>query len=131
MITEQLRSYIDMCNEEVRVNNETDNMLYEMARVDIRRHGIEGVVIWVGEANKQHGLRVKVSNLRNRWSDDSFVIQMPSLDYDPSQVANWIDKTKMQQILEWIKLNQDVLYDFENGLITVTDDFYDRLSKIK
>jgi hypothetical protein len=126
MITEELRKYIDMVNEEW--NND---QLYEMARVGSKHHGIENVVIWVGEASKQHGLRVKVSNIPNKMRmEDSFVIQMPSLDYDPSQVADWITPKMMRKILEWIKLNQKLLSDYENGEIWNTSDFLDGISKV-
>lgn len=108
-----------------------DDQLFEMANVTSRRHGISNVVIWVGLANKQHGLRIKVSNLPNRMDvDNCFVIMMPSLDYDPDQVANWITPKIIKQILQWIKLNQELLYNYENGLIHDTDEFLDRISKV-
>lgn len=131
MISEELRKYIDMCNEEVIINDQTDDMLYEMANVVSKYHGIDGVVIWVGIANKQHGLRVKVSNIRDHFArDDNFVIQMPSLDYDPDQVASWINKTTMAQIISWIKLNQQLLYDYENEHTTDTGLFLNSISKV-
>jgi hypothetical protein len=126
MITEELRKYIDMVNEEW--NND---QLHEMARIGSKYHGIENVVIWVGEAPKQHGLRVKVSNIPNKMRiEDSFVIQMPSLDYDPSQVADWITPKMMKKILEWIKINQDILQDYEIGELTDTDVFLNSLYKV-
>lgn len=114
------------------VNKEWENdQLFEMARVGQKHHGIENVVIWVGSANPQHGLRVKVSNIPNKMRmEDSFVIQMPSLDYDPSQVAAWITPKIMKQILEWIALNQKLLYDYENGDIEDTEYFLNNLSKV-
>lgn len=126
MISEELRKYIDMVLLE-----EQNDQLFEMANLSSRRHGIDGVHIWVGIANKQHGLRVKVSNIRGKFSPDNcFVIQMPSLDYDPDQVANWIDAKTMKRILEWIKLNQQALYDFETGAINDTDEFLEKISKV-
>lgn len=125
-LSEELRRYIDM------VDNEWQTFqLHEMANVTQRRHGIENVVIWVGMAPKQHGLRVKVSNIPNKMSmDDSFVIMMPSLDYDPKQVAGWIDSKTMKKILEWIVLNQKLLYDYETGVIHDTDDFLNSIAKV-
>lgn len=126
MITEELRKYIDM----VAIEESADE-LFEMANLFQRRHGIENVVIWVGRAPKQHGLRIKVSNIPNKMADDNcFVIMMPSLDYDHTQVANWIDRKKMIRILEWIKINQKLLYDYENGLIDDTDEFLDGIVKV-
>jgi hypothetical protein len=125
MISEELRNYIDM----VRVE-ESKDLIYEMANLGTDDHGIQNIVIWVGKANKQHGLRIKISNLKNRWSDDNFVIQMPSLDYDPSQVARWITPDIMKQIMSWIKLNQQILYDFETDKIVYTRDFLNQISKV-
>ena len=126
MITEELRKYIDMVNKEWE-----NDQLFEMARVGQKHHGIENAVIWVGSANPQCGLRVKVSNIPNKMRmEDSFVIQMPSLDYDPSQVAAWITPKIMKQILEWITLNQKLLYDYENGEIEDTEYFLNNLSKV-
>ena len=126
MISEELRKYIDMVLKE-----EQDDVLHEMSNLGPADHGINDVVIWVGKANKQHGLRVKISNSKNRWNnDDNFVIQMPSLDYDPRQVARWITTDIMKKIQEWIVLNQQVLYDFENDKIMYTRDFLNSISKV-
>jgi hypothetical protein len=126
MISEELRKYIEMVLKE-----EQDDVLHEMANLGSHNHGIQDVVIWVGKANKQHGLRIKVSNSKNRWnSDDNFVIQLPSLDYDPEQVARWITKDIMEKIMNWIRLNQQVLYDFETDKIMYTDQFISQISKV-
>ena len=125
MISEELRKYIDMVRLE-----ESQDLIYEMANLGTDDHGIQNIVIWVGKANKQHGLRIKISNLKNRWSDDNFVIQMPTLDYDPSQVARWITPDIMKQIMSWVKLNQQVLYDFETDKIVYTRDFLNQISKV-
>jgi hypothetical protein len=125
-MTDNLRKYINMVNKEWE-----DDKLFEMARVGSKHHGIENVVIWVGSANTQHGLRVKVSNVPNKMRmEDSFVIQMPSLDYDPLQVADWITSKMMKQILQWITLNQKLLYDYETGEIEDTEYFLNSISKV-
>jgi hypothetical protein len=126
VISEELRKYIDMVLKE-----EQDDVLHEMANLSKDDHGINDVVIWVGKANKQHGLRIKVSNLKNRWSnDDNFVIQLPSLDYDPTRVARWITKDVIDQIMSWIRLNQQVLFDFETDKIMYTREFLNSISKV-
>jgi hypothetical protein len=125
MISEELRKYIDMVNEEWE-----QDQLFEMANIDPNTHGIDNVYIYVGRAPKQHGLRVKVSNIPNKMRmDDSFTIMMPSLDYDPRQVANWV-KPKIPDILAWIKLNQKLLYDYEEGNIDNTTEFLSSISKV-
>lgn len=126
MVTEELRKYIDMVRLE-----ESEDLIHEMANVGPGRHGIENVYIFVGKTNKQHGLRVKVSRTPGRYDDnDTFVIQMPSLDYNPAQVPRWIKQDTMIKILEWIKLNQQLLADYEYGKIWDTDDFLNNISKI-
>jgi hypothetical protein len=126
MISDELRKYVNMVLKE-----EQDDVLHEMANLGSHNHGISDIVIWVGKANKQHGLRIKVSNLKNRWSnDDNFVIQLPNLDHDPSQVARWITSDIMKQIMTWIRLNQQVLYDFETDKIMYTDQFINKISKV-
>jgi len=126
MMIEELRKYIDMVRLE-----ESNDLIHEMANVGPKRHGIENVYIFVGKTNKQHGLRVKVSKVPGRYDDDdNFVIQMPSLDYDPDQVPRWIKQETMKKILEWIKLNQPLLVDYERGVIWDTDEFMDSISKV-
>jgi hypothetical protein len=126
MISDELRKYVNMVLKE-----EQDDVLHEMANLGSHNHGISDIVIWVGKANKQHGLRIKVSNLKNRWSnDDNFVIKLPNLDYDPSQVARWITSDIMKKIMTWIRLNQQVLYDFETDKIMYTDQFINKISKV-
>lgn len=120
--------------EELKLDQENDtDSLHEMANVGPRRHGIENVYIFVGSIEKApHWLRVKVSNVPGKYDkNNNFSIKMPNLDYDPKQVATWITPKMMKEIIEWIKLNQQVLYDYETGKLTDTDDFLDNLSKIK
>ena len=125
-MSEDLRKYIDMVNEEW-----SNDQLLEITRVGSKRHGIPNVVIWVGLAPTNHGLRVKVSNVPGKMdASDNFTIQIPSLDYDPSQVAKWIDTKTMGRILDWIKLNQTLLYDYETGEIDDTDDFMNKIEKV-
>jgi hypothetical protein len=114
------------------VQEEQDNdQLFEMANVTSRYHGIKNVVIWVGLATKQHGLRIKVSKVPNKMDvDNCFVIMMPSLDYDPRQVPEWIDRRTMAKIVAWIKLNQKLLHDYETGLIDDTGLFLEKISKV-
>lgn len=127
MISEELRKYIALVEQETRAD-----LIHEMANVSPRRHGIDNVYIQVGSVvGGQHWLRVKVSNVPGRYDrNDNFVIQMPSLDYDPSQVADWIGPKTMRKILDWIKLNQQQLADYETGKVSDTDEFLDSLSKV-
>lgn len=126
MSNDDLREYINMVKEE----GENDQ-LYEMANIFPHKHGIPNVVIWAGISSKQHGLRIKVSNIPNKMdANNNFTIMMPSLDYDPKQVAKWIDTKTLNQILEWIKINQPLLYDYETGQLDDTDEFMKRIQKV-
>ena len=119
-------TFTRLCEEEW-LNDE----LFEMANIHSDIHGIQDIVIWVGRANKQHGLRIKVSNKKNKFdATDHFVIQMPSLDYDPRMVAKWITPQHIQLIFNWIKLNQQLLFDYENDLIDNTKVFLSNLSSV-
>jgi len=123
---------VDIKQFEQQCQREWDeDQLFEMANIHDHTHGIDDVVIWVGLANKRHGLRVKVSNAKNKFDvNNHFVIQMPSLDYDPTRVAKWITSKHMKAILSWIKLNQQLLVDYENGTIDDTLEFIQKISSV-
>ena len=122
-LSTELRKYIDIVEPEI---------LHEMANVGPCYHGIDNVYIFVGSVESSpHWLRVKVSNIAGRYDrNDNFVIKMPSLDYDPSQVASWITQRIMEKILDWIKLNQPILAEYELGIQTDTGKFLNQLSKV-
>lgn len=121
-----IKSFEQECQQEWN-----DDQLFEMANITSRFHGIGDVVIWVGIAPKQHGLRVKVSNVKNKFDiNNHFVIKMPSLDYNPNAIAKWIDRKKLNAILSWIKINQKLLHDYETGLISDTQEFLNNISKV-
>jgi len=106
-------------------------LLFEMANVHPRYHGIDDVVIWVGMENKKHGLRVKISNQKNKFNmSNHFNIQMPSLDYNPKRVPKWITTKKLNHIFDWIKLNQELLYKYEKGEMDDTGLFLNSITKI-
>lgn len=126
-LTETKQAQLDLLAEE----SVFDDNLYEMANLDTDDHGIDDVVIWVGRTDGRHGLRVKVSNKKGKFDDgDCFVIQMPSLDYDPTKVALWITTKHLRKIFEWIKLNQDLLYAYEKGELQSTRKFLNKIVKI-
>lgn len=127
MSSEELKKYIQLVEE-----GESNGLLHEMANIGPHRHGIDKVYISVGSIeHTKHWLRIKVSNIPGKYDKyNNFVIQMPSLDYDQSQVASWITPKIMKKILEWIKLNQELLYNYENGIVYDTDIFLDSISKV-
>ena len=96
----------------MRVCEITSQRLDEMPGLRAAHHGIPNVIIWVGVTNGAHGMRVKVGTIPGKSIESgSFVIELPSLDYDPRKVPSWITTRTLNEILSWCKLNQDLLDD--------------------
>lgn len=104
--------------------------LYEMANLGTRNTGIPNIVIWVGADPKRHAMRIKVSNVANKWSDDNFTIMLPTLDVIGNINKQLITGPILSDIKSWIKLNIQTLIDYEDGKIHITNDFLDRLVQI-
>lgn len=105
--------------------------LYEMANLSVRYTGIPNIIIWVGADPKRHAMRVKVSNIPNRWdSDDNFTITLPMLDVVGTINKKLITGNVLRDIQLWIKLNIETLLAYEQGEIQDTGDFLDRISPI-
>ena len=101
-----------------------------MANLTYRTTGIENVVIWVGGDPERHAMRIKVSNVANKWSNDNFTITMPQLDVVGKINKSLISGKLLDDITDWIKLNQEVLLQYEKGNIIDTGEFLDKLVKI-
>lgn len=126
MKLEEIKRFEEECEKEWINDN-----LFEMANIHKNVHGIDDIVIWIGKENKQHGLRVKVSNKKNKFDErNNFNIKMPSLDYNPRHVANWITSRHIKAIFSWIKLNQKLLVDYEKGVIDDTLEFLKKISSV-
>lgn len=121
-MNKNIREYINLIDQII---------INEAVNLHKNDHGIDDIVIWLGKSNKRHGMSVKISNFKNKWREDNnFTIKIPSLDYDPKQVASWITTDTIQKILQWIKINQNIIYDFENDKIMYSNDLISKLSKI-
>ena len=81
----------------------------EMANLYPSTTGLS-VVIWFGEVGGQHGPRIKVSNVPGKFAtDNNFVI---SVNKEPKVLTPSTMKLKeenLNDVLDWIKLNYDVL----------------------
>jgi hypothetical protein len=127
MKLDEIVTFEEECQQEWK-----DDLLFEMANIHERTHGIPDVVIWVGIANKQHGLRIKISNKKNKFDPrDHWVMMMPTLDYDDRRVADWITPNHITAIKQWVKLNQPLLYAYEQGEIDDTVEFLQQISSVK
>jgi hypothetical protein len=104
--------------------------LYEMANLTQRDTGIPNLVIWVGGDPERHAMRIKVSNVANRWSPDNFTITIPTLDVVGDINKSLISGRTLEDIRSWIKLNIETLMDYEQGNIIGTSEFLEKLVKI-
>ena len=104
--------------------------LYEMANLTSRDTGIDNVIIWVGSDPEKHAMRIKVSNVPNKWSNDNFTITLPYLDVIGNINKQFISGKKLKNIKEWIKLNIETLLEYEKGNIIGTSEFLEKLVKI-
>jgi hypothetical protein len=106
--------------------------LFEIANLDQEDHGIEDVIIWVGMTTGQHGLRVKISNVQGHFLPDKathFTLTIPDYHIRDGQPAKWL-KPKMEDIIDWLKLNQALITAYENGKIQSTREFLKDLEKL-
>lgn len=108
-----------------------EDRLYDIADVDSRYHGIENVVINIGIAAGEpidDRLRIKISNVKNKFDlDDQFDIYMHTYEYETQQVAQWITENTMKRIIDWLKLNSELLLEYERGDIDITTDFLKKI----
>jgi hypothetical protein len=106
--------------------------LYEMANLTSRNTGINNIIIWVGGNPERHAMRIKVSNIANKWSSsDSFTITLPYLDVVGKINKQLISSKKLSDIKSWIKLNIETLIEYEKGNIIGTSEFLEKLVKIQ
>ena len=84
-------------------------VMLEMANLYPTQTGLP-VVVWFGEVGGQHEPRIKVSNTPGKFNRDScFVL---SVDKEPRVLtpkAAKIQQDKITDVIDWVKLNFDVL----------------------
>jgi hypothetical protein len=94
-------------------------IMIEMANLFPANTGLP-VAVWFGEVGGHHGPRIKVSNLKGKFSSSSnFVVSVskePKV-LTPSSVK--LKKDEVENIIDWIKLNYDSLMEmwkiYESG----------------
>lgn len=81
----------------------------EMANLFPQTTGLS-YAIWFGEVGGQHGPRIKVSNIKGKFSQsDNFVI---SVDKNPKVLtpkSMRIKSSELEDLFDWVKLNYDDL----------------------
>lgn len=111
-------------------NHLTEDELFEMTNISQKTTGISDVIIWVGPHPKQHGMRIKVSNIPNSFDpSDCFVITIPDFQIIGNINTKLITSEKLQQIKEFITLNIDVISDYSNSKIG-TEDLLEKIKKV-
>lgn len=95
----------------------TDSELLEMANLDSVDTGIDKVIIWVGPPPANHGHRIKVSNIPNKFRGDCFSLTLP--DFRPIGKINksFITPSVLNRIKEWVRLNYDTIIAFSEEKI--------------
>jgi len=81
----------------------------EMANLYPLKTGLP-VVLWFGEVGGQHGPRIKVSNVKGKFStDNNFVVSVMKEPKVITPKSLKISVNEQADIMDWIKLNYDVL----------------------
>lgn len=114
--------------EEVLGSRQED--LLEMANLDVHDTGIENLIIWVGMDPHQHYLRVKVSNVPDKWSNDNFTITIPKLAIIGQPNKQLITPEKLADIIKWINVNLETIIAYERGEIVSTRELLMKLKKV-
>ena len=91
--------------------------LYEMSNLTSKHTGTD-VTIWVSVKNANHSARVKVYK-NNQTQGNNFSI---TISQDPKIVGEvFINKRKLNKVIEWVKLNEKVLLDYWDMKIDTVD----------
>lgn len=107
--------------------------IMEMARVKESDSGIP-VVIYVStkqSVKERHGPRIKVSNIKNTFSDaDTFAIDISK---NPAPIAGKVKlkHDEVEDICDWIKLNYDALMKYWNDEYSSDAMFFAEIKSLK
>ena len=118
--------------------------LVEMANLYKEDTGLD-YPLWIGRVEGQHGLRIKVSNIKGKWRENNnFVMDISQSPQIITPHTCKLNKAEITKISKWIILNHDdlmilwwmfergalVVQDEDTGLILNYDDIIDRLGKV-
>ena len=99
----------------------------EMANYDSEITGLKDIVIWIGMRPKNHGHRIKVSNVHNKMDSwNCFTIMIPSLMIKGDCKLTTKD---LESIKTFIKLNEQLIKDYSD-LIVSTDFLLKNITKV-
>jgi hypothetical protein len=109
----------------------SEQELIEMANASYKVTGIPNVVLWIGPNPNSHGMRIKVSNIPNKFDGgDCFTLTIP--DFKIVGVINkkFITNIILNKIKEFVELNMENIVKYSNYEIE-TYDFINNLKKVK
>jgi hypothetical protein len=103
----------------------------EMANLNPASTGLP-VVIWVGVVGGHHGPRIKVSNLRGKFAaDDCFVVAVAREPFVATPRSVKLKQDDVDEVIDWIKLNYDVLMELYQSHETGDGDTIEIQSRLK
>jgi hypothetical protein len=111
----------------------TESELYEMARVQEDDSGIPAIMYVSTKqvVKERHGPRIKISNIRNTFSDtDNFAVDIAK---EPRVVAGTVKvkKDELEDIFDWVKLNYVPLMKYWNNEYRSDKLFYAEIKSLK
>jgi hypothetical protein len=99
---------------------EVKNNIWEMANISKSKTNLS-VNIYISEKNSSHGPRIKLSK-----EGHNFICSITISD-NPTIIGNCkIKQKELNKIIEWIKINKDILLDLWNMKI----DHFDAYQKL-
>jgi len=104
---------------ELKAAQRLQQFIGAMANLNPKHTGIPNVVIWISKKEPTHACRVKVSNIKGKYSPtDNFSIRLHdgSIEGDAK-----VSQKDLSNVREWIELNRETILRFWD------DDEYDAL----
>lgn len=95
---------------ELRAAQRLQHFIGAMANLNPRDTGIHDVVIWISKKEPRHACRVKVSNIKGKYSPtDNFSIRL----HDGKILGTpKVSDSHVDEVKRWMVLNQDVILKF-------------------
>jgi hypothetical protein len=103
--------------------------IFEMANLEYDLTGLAVYIYVSGKGNTKHGPRLKVSKIYGKMSKSLFPI---TISDKPKVIGDDIGDIKskdIKKIIEWVKLNKELLLAFWNGEINIKD-FVNSIQKV-
>jgi len=112
-------------------NSLSEQELLEMANVTYKTTGIKNVVLWIGPNPENHGKRIKISNIPNKFTtNDCFTLTIPDLKVIGKVNDGFITTKVLDEIKNFVNINYQVISDYSDYLIS-TEDLIEKLKSIK